>query len=498
MFVNYLASRERASPVNLAVARVLLGTYLLWKVLPYDPRLWTDLPFVGFAGYVRAIPPAPVLVAEKWLLVAALVAFVVGYRTRWVALLASLLVIHLATVRYTVNTGGGTTALFFAAYLLVFFALYGRLDDLSADALRRTGTRPIEALRAHLKRDRDEWDRDESEADGAFPSGASGDGTGGDAEVVPRSFPTTPLLYGQLMLAIIYFGAGFAKLVKGGPAWFEPDNLTRTILVRNELFAMPVDLGLWVVQYPALVSLLAVVTVGLEVGLLVALLARKPLWPVMLGILGMHLAILPTMGMFFFDPLPLFALFVAWDRVLGVLARRDTLDVVFDEHCYFCARSLSPFAHLDVANRVRFYSQSDVPSRYATRSDADYGAAMYAFREGDATAYEGYDAFRELTRQLGFWPVWFVMGLPVVSHVGKPVYRYVADNRSTHFVCSLPFDDEDAADAPDAADVPNAQDVPDAMEGHDGVGVDGGPGPDADAGAGPGPSGADERSHADD
>jgi predicted DCC family thiol-disulfide oxidoreductase YuxK len=454
MFVNYFRSRERASPVNLAVARVLLGGYLLWKVVWYDPRLWTDLPFVGFAGYVPAIPPAPVLVAEKWLLVAALVAVVVGYRTRWTALAAALLVVHLASVRYTVNTSGGTTALFFAAYILVFIALYDRLDDLSVDALRRTGERPIEALRAHLKRDRDR--------DGARPSDAA-DGATADAveatadddpDAIPRTFPTTPLLYGQLMLAVVYFGAGVAKLIKGGPGWFASDNLARTILVRNELYAMPVDLGYWVVQYPTLVTLLAVATVALEVGLLIALVARWPVWPVIVGLLGMHLSIMPIMGMFFFDPFLLFALFVPWDRVLGVLARRDTLDVVFDEHCYFCARSLYPFAHLDVENRVRFFSQSDLPARYATRSDADFGAAMYAFRDGDPTAHEGYDAFRELTRQLGLWPVWFVMGLPVVSHVGKPVYRYVARNRSTYFVCSLDLggdvDEADANPNPDA------------------------------------------------
>jgi predicted DCC family thiol-disulfide oxidoreductase YuxK len=450
MFLNYFRTRERDSPVNLAVARVVLGAYLVWKLVWYEPRLWTDLPFVGFAGYIWAIPPGTVLVAEKWLAIAALLAFAVGYRIRWTGLAASLLVFHLASVRFTVNTSGGTTALFFAASMLVFFALYSHEDDLSLDALRRTGTRPIGTLTAFLKRDRDAAGRSVGPAAPSRGSARSTAATATDADAaVPRSFRTTPLLYSQLLLAIIYFGAGLAKVIRGGPGWVAPDNLSRIILERNELNAMPVDVGYWVIQYPGLVSLLAVGTIVLELGLLVALLARLPVWPVVVGIVGMHLAILPIMGMFFFDPLVLFALFVPWDRVLGGLARRDVLDVVFDETCYFCARSLYPFAHLDVANRVRVYSQSDLPTRYAARSDADYGAAMYAFREGDPTAYEGYDAFRELIRHLGGWPVWFLMGLPGVSHVGRPIYRYVARNRSTYFVCSL--------DLPEATDdVPTA------------------------------------------
>lgn len=469
MVLNYLRTRERDSPVNLAVARVGLGAYLVWKLVWYEPRLWTDLPFVGFAGYVWAIPPGTVLVAEKWLAIAALLAFAVGYRIRWTGLVASLLVFHLASVRFTVNTSGGTTALFFAASMLVFFALYSHEDDLSLDALRRTGTRPIGTLTAFLKRDRDAAGRSVGPAAPSRGSARSTTAAFTDAAAaVPRSFRTTPLLYSQLLLAVIYFGAGLAKVIRGGPGWVAPDNLSRIILVRNELNAMPVDVGYWVIQYPGLVSLLAVGTIVLELGLLVALLARWPVWPVVVGIVGMHLAILPTMGMFFFDPLVLFALFVPWDRVLGGLARRDVLDVVFDENCYFCARSLYPFAHLDVANRVRVYSQSDLPARYAARSDADYGAAMYAFREGDPTAYEGYDAFRELTRQLGGWPVWFLMGLPGVSHVGRPIYRYVARNRSTYFVCSLEFPED-----PDSGDVPaGAPGATDDAAGPAGVGTD--------------------------
>jgi predicted DCC family thiol-disulfide oxidoreductase YuxK len=483
MILNYFRTRERDSPVNLAVARVVLAAYLVWKLVWYEPRLWTDLPFVGFAGYVWAIPPGTVLVAEKWLAIAALLAFAVGYRIRWTGLVASLVVFHLASVRFTVNTSGGTTALFFAASMLVFFALYSHEDDLSLDALRRTGTRPIGTLTAYLKRDRDAAGRSgglaaPSGSAARYPSASAsasaaagdgdGDGHGHGTGAVPRSFATTPLLYSQLLLAIIYFGAGLAKVIRGGPGWVAPDNLSRIILVRNELNAMPVDVGYWVIQYPGLVSLLAVGTIALELGLLVALLARWPVWPVVVGIVGMHLAILPIMGMFFFDPLVLFALFVPWDRVLGGLARRDVLDVVFDENCYFCARSLYPFAHLDVANRVRVYSQSDLPARYAARSDADYGAAMYAFREGDPTAHEGYDAFRELIRQLGGWPVWFLMGLPGVSHVGRPIYRYVARNRSTYFVCSL-----ELPDAPDSGDGPaGASGSTDDASGPAGVGTD--------------------------
>lgn len=417
MIVNYVRDAVRDSPVNLAVARVVLAGYLIWKTLPYDWPLFVSAPFAGFETYRFAIPPWPaLLVVEKWLLIVILLVFAVGFRVRVTALVAALLVGHFAVIRFTLNTSGGSTALFFSAWYLLFFALYAgdETDGLSVDAVRKTGERSLDELRAFLKSDR------------------------------PRSYRMDPLRWSLLAFAIVYFGAGVAKLYIGGIGWFSPENLSRTFVYFDTVGGTPFGLGGLLADYPLAITVLAVGTVVLELGFLVVLLAGLPVWPVVLGLLGMHVSIAAVMGIVFFDVVPMFALFVAWDRLYARLVRTDPLDIVYDEYCYFCSRSLYLFKLLDSNGTVRFYSQSDLPQRYRERDGrdgVDFDRAMYAFRDGVAS--EGYDAFRQLLRQFTvFAPLAWVMGVGPVRTVGERVYRHVASNRSQYFTCRVDFDEE--------------------------------------------------------
>ena len=126
--------------------------------------------------------------------------------------------------------------------------------------------------------------------------------------------------------------------------------------------------------------------------------------------------------------------FAAFDRGYARLARDRELDLVFDQHCQFCVRSLYPFKLLDIAGTVTFYPQSDAPAAYEGRAAVEFSRAMYVFDDDDA--YEGYDAFRELLRQNRlFDPLVWSMGLPPVRAAGHRLYRYVAANRGRQFSC---------------------------------------------------------------
>ena len=248
-----------------------------------------------------------------------------------------------------------------------------------------------------------------------------------------------PLKWSLLVVAVIYFGAGFDKLVVGELDWVATENLNRIILVRNVLYELPFDVGSFVIDYPLAVQLGAWGTLVLELGLLVAVLLCLPLTPFVLGIFGMQTVIALTIGPFFFDVFVLFALFVAWDSVYGYVARDRRLDVVFDEQCYLCVRSLSLLKNLDDNNTISFYSETDAPEQYRTRNDVDFETSMYASHDGKT--HNEYYAFRELLRQFGvFFPFVWLMGRPPVEAVGTRVYRYVAANRSRYFVCSLDSD----------------------------------------------------------
>lgn len=409
VFVNYFDDPYRDSPLNLAVARVILGVYLIWKTVWYDWQALVAVPFVGSDVYAFAVPESfPfVLTVEKWLLLLGLVAFVVGYRTRVVAFVSALLLAHLETVRFTLNTSGATTAAFFSVYFLIFFALYADQDHLSADGVRRTGRRELSDLRSFLKSERDD------------------------------AYPMHPLKWSLLAMAVVYFGAGLDKVVKGGLVWLGSENLTRIVLLRHAMTDLPTDVGLLFAEFPLLMQAASIGTFVFELGLLVALVAGVSITPVILGIWGFHFGIMVTMGMVFFDPVPIFAMVLAWDAAFARLARDRQLTLVFDEHCYFCSRSLYPFKLLDVTDSIDFRSQYDVPEKYRDRDDVDFEEAMYVFTE-DGRAYRGYYAFREVLRQnRAFAPLVWVLTLGPAERAGNGVYRYIAQNRSRHFTCAI-------------------------------------------------------------
>ncbi|SFR68949.1 thiol-disulfide oxidoreductase DCC family protein [Halogeometricum limi] len=410
MFVNYFADDARSSPVNLAVGRFVLGWWLVWKTVHYD---WSLL-FSGISrsmaynGYDAILPvSAPwILTVEKWLLIALVLLVVVGYRIRFTALASAALATHLGTVRNTVTSSGEVSSLFIGSVFLVFVALYSDDDVLSVDGLRRVRSKSLDWLVARLKSDDD------------------------------RSYRMPSMKYALLTLAILFFSTAASKVVDGGGLGFvAPSNLARLVLVRSYVYPWH-DVQLVVVDYPLLGVLGGIGTLALEFGLLVAVLAGATVTPFVLGLVAFTLSNVVLLGIFFVDNLFFLTLFAAFDRAYARLAVDRDLDLVFDEHCLFCARSLYPVDLFDVEGSVTFYSQYDAPDGYEDRPGVDFGRAMYVF-DGD-DAHEGYDAFRELLRQNRlFHPLAWVMARRPVRAVGRRVYRYVADNRGRHFACRV-------------------------------------------------------------
>jgi predicted DCC family thiol-disulfide oxidoreductase YuxK len=407
-FVNYFGDPTRETAVNGAVARALLGAYLVWKTVWYDWHAVLSVPYVGVEEYAFLMPESPtVLVVEKWLLIVALGCFVAGYRLRLTSFASALLLGHLAGVRFVYNTSGGVTALFIGVYFLVLFGVFSHTQDLTVDAARRYSPGSLDELVSRLK------------------------------STPQRGYRMDALKWCLVVLAVVYFGGGYDKLFPGFRLhWAAPDNLSRIILIQHTLHGQPVDLGMWMLEFPRLVGISAALTLALEVGFLFAVLLGIGITPFVLGLYGMHVVVVASMGIVFGDAMVFLALFFSWDALHERLASDRQLDLVFDERCLFCARSLYPFKLLDTEETVSFYSQSDVPETYRGREGVDFEQAMYVF-DGDQ-AYEGYYAFRELLRQHRvFSPLVAVMGLPVVRQAGERVYRYVADNRSRYFTCSV-------------------------------------------------------------
>lgn len=414
MFVNYFTDERRISPINLAMARLVLGGWLVWKTIWYDWSRHVNTPYraVTSPAYEWAIPTsAPwLLTVEKWALIGCLCLFIVGYRIRITAAVSSLLVAHLAAVRQTLVQSGETGTLFIGVFFLLFFALYANIDELSADGIRRVTAKPVSHVTERL------------------------------SETNRRRYAMPPLKYSLLFIAILYFSSGVSKIVDGGGLTFvRPETLSRLILVHSSIYPWN-DIGLIFVEYPLLSALGGVGTLVLELGFLVAVLFGIAFTPFILGLIMFHLTNAVLLGIFFPDNLFFIGLFLAYDRAYARVALDRHISVVFDEQCSFCSTVLYPFKLLDINKTIRFVPQADAPDRYRDRHGVDFDRAMYTFH-GEST-YEGYDAFRELLRQFRvfFLLVWLMKFSPV-ERVGRRAYRYIANTRGQRFACRADADE---------------------------------------------------------
>jgi predicted DCC family thiol-disulfide oxidoreductase YuxK len=410
-FINYFADDARPSPFNLAVVRVLLGAYVLWRVVSLDWAFYQEWPrhFNPTIDFLHQDAFLTLLPYMQWLVAALLIAFIVGYKTRWTGGLASLLVMHMLSVKSTIYLAGTVESLFVCSYLILLFALFYEDDVVSVDGVIRTGERSIDQLNAFLK------------------------------EGPSREYRMRSLKWGLLAVGIIYVGSAWGKALNGPlEIWFSGAELQRDVLFYGELIGIDRTFGEPIVAYEPLAWLGFVGTALVQVSLLVAVVLGLPITLSVIGLIGFHVSVILTLGLYFVDMILVLSLFAAWDVAYRRLAADadDEVTLVYDERCYFCARSLYLFKHLDINGSVQFYSQSDVPRELVDRDDVDLDEEMYLFRDG--TAYGGYEAFRQLFKQFRiFAPVTLLMALPPVRAVGNRIYAYVARNRSRHFVCSF-------------------------------------------------------------
>lgn len=404
MFVNYFTDECRLSPVNLAMARFVLGGWLVWKTIWFDWSRHVDTPYRAVTSPASewAIPTsAPwLLTVEKWVLIACLCLFVLGYRIKITAAVSSLLLAHLGTVRSTLVQSGETGNLFIGVFFLLFFALYADIDELSVDGIRRMTAKPVSHVSERL------------------------------SATTSQRYTMPQLKYSLLFIAILYFSSGVSKIVDGGGlAFVRPETLTRLVLVRSSIYPWH-GIQMILVEYPLLSVLGGVATLVLELGFLVAVLFGVTFTPFMLGLVMFVFTNAMLLGIFFPDNLFFIGLFFAFDRAYARVALDRQISVVFDENCSHCTTVLYLFKLLDVNKTVRFVPQTDASDEFRNREGVNFGNTVHTFY-GEST-YEGYNAFRELLRQFRvfFMFVW-IMKFPHVERLGRRVHRYIADNRDS-------------------------------------------------------------------
>ena len=404
-FVNYVADDARGSPLNLAVVRVLLGTWVLWRVLSLEWAAygeWPDFHVDETIGFLHQDLFFTLLPYQQWVVAGLLVLFVVGYRTRWTGGLASLLLMHMLSVKATIYLAGTVESLFVCAYLILIFALFAEDDPLSVDAIRKTGDRSLEELNAVLI---DETD---------------------------RVYRMRALKWGLLAVAIIYVGSAWGKALNGPlEIWFSGAELQRDILFYGELTGIERPAGMPIVEHEWLAWAGFVGTALIQVSLLAAVALGVSVTFPILGIIGFHVSVILTLGLYFIDMILVLSLFAAWDRAYRPLAADadESVRVGYDEHWSGCVRTLVVLAHLDVNDSIQFFSQSDVSPALAGHGDMPRQEGLVLVRNG--TVYRGYEAGRQLLTQFRlFAPLTLAMATPPVRALGTRLYASAVPTRT--------------------------------------------------------------------
>lgn len=272
-----------SAPTNLACTRIalyglLLGLSWTWEFSTWGTfggALWRPVP-----GFFFVSPPKPsvaFLTVATWLWRVSLLSACLGVLTRASAAVAFVL----------------------GFYLLGFTNNFGFVYHNDAPIVIALGvlaaSRPGDALSVDARRRR---------------------------QVVEASSEYTwPLRMIQILMVMMFVGAGVNKLRASGLAWIDAEPM-RYLLVRHHFTHVPpTDLGLWIAEIPSLCFLLAASTVVLELGAPLALFSRRARRFWVPGLLCMQLGIWLTLGLKFFTCMACYAAWVNWETLAPRLRR---------------------------------------------------------------------------------------------------------------------------------------------------------------------------------
>lgn len=113
----------------------------------------------------------------------------------------------------------------------------------------------------------------------------------------------------------------------------------------------------------------------------------------------------------------------------------EPMTVLYDGHCSLCMRSAEALRRLDRGRgRVRpvDFRSDKGPARDAGIGDEALEGAMHAVHP-DGRVTRGPDAVRDALRAVGWKPVSWLLGLPLIGPVFGHFYDFIARNRLRWF-----------------------------------------------------------------
>jgi predicted DCC family thiol-disulfide oxidoreductase YuxK len=251
-----------------------------------------------------------------------------------------------------------------------------------------------------------------------------------------------PIQLIRVVMALVFFAAGVAKVRNGGLEWVFSDNMSIVLLQHHYHIsnAEPLSsLGLVIAQYGWLASLLAACSMLGEVAYPAALFNRRARAVLVPGIFGMQVGIRVLLGPTFNQYLICNLFWVPWWRVGAVVRRRlaaaPRYSVIVDGGCGLCLRTAAVIRACDVLHRVdildMFREWPAIETRFPGLDHEACIASMHVLTS-DGRRADGFDGYRLLCRALPlgwlFLPVLFVPGVP---YIGRRIYAAVAARRAS-------------------------------------------------------------------
>ena len=400
---------EPVAPTNLGVSRFMFFLGLTLFYIPHDFAGWGDVtpalfqPIWLFQRFGLPVFSHGTLdvIQVTWKL--SLFLACIGLFTRVSTFVAAVLGTYLLGLGHNFGQTYHFDAILVLAFWILAFSRAG--DAWSVDALRRVAKNPA-----------------------SLPPAPSGE----------YQWPVQLVL---VALSFVFFAAGTAKLRASGLSWVLSDHLA-ILLDRVQYGISDADpllpIGSFVARIPYAPQLMGLGTIVFEAGYPIALFSRRLRPFMVMGGIGLIIGIRVLMGPTFENFLLINMFWVPWDR-LGAWLRaragaRTDVHVLFDGGCGLCVPTVAVLRRLDLLGRASFLDVTrqwpEITRRFPSLTQERCLTDMHAVT-ADGT-FAGYDAYRALARSLPLgWLIRPLLFVPPVPQIGRRVYRYIADRRST-------------------------------------------------------------------
>ena len=160
--------------------------------------------------------------------------------------------------------------------------------------------------------------------------------------------------------------------------------------------------------------------------------------PLLLMGVAFHVGIILSLNIyqFGFGMLAPYALLVpfSWWRTLGnsFRCKTPTLTVFYDEQCPLCNRTVITLSHFDVRGAVAFKGLQTYAAEYPSLAgipERELLTDLYALDPGNRL-HRGFDTYIRIFEAMTYLaPVGWLMRTPGIYHLGRAIYRRIADNR---------------------------------------------------------------------